>query len=155
MKMLVLASLVLCAPLAMNVSGQAKSVAAANNQEASKLATDQSAANATRARVLRRTPDVASTTKSRSDFNNHSEVNRSLSTSVSPATNSGNKTLASVLFPEFDAGETLVLRERLTSEWLLKSDLDFVVDATSGVRLKTRARVALAADWSVASFDAS
>jgi protein involved in polysaccharide export with SLBB domain len=80
----------------MNVSGQAKSVAAANNQEASKLATDQSAANATRARVLRRTPDVASTTKSRSDFNNHSEVNRSLSTSVSPATNSGNKTLASV-----------------------------------------------------------
>jgi protein involved in polysaccharide export with SLBB domain len=73
MKMLVSATLVLSASLAMTASGQVKSVAAANNQGGSKLATDQAPATATRARVLRQTPDVA---KPKSDFNNHSGANR-------------------------------------------------------------------------------
>jgi protein involved in polysaccharide export with SLBB domain len=97
MKMLVLATLVLCASLATTASGQAKSVAAANNQEASKLATDQSPASATRARVLKRTPEVATTTaKPKSDFNNHSEVNRLLIPNTASATTSANKIPASV-----------------------------------------------------------
>ena len=86
MKSLVLAPIVLCASLAMSASGQVKSVAAANNQPDSKPATDQTAPNATRARVLKPQPNDAavpakssgsSTTQAQAKpaFNNHSEAN--------------------------------------------------------------------------------
>ena len=83
----VFAALVLSASLAMTASGQVKSVAAANNQPGSKPATDQSAASATRARVLRQDPSAVPTNsrstesatpqnQAKADFNNHSEANR-------------------------------------------------------------------------------
>ena len=94
MKTLVFAAFVLSASLAMPASGQVKSVAAANNQPSSKPAADQAAPNATRARVLRPTPNqVAATAKSsgsttpqtqaRTDFNNHSDVARLRRTNTS------------------------------------------------------------------------
>jgi len=85
MKSLVFASLVLSASLGMTASGQVKSVAAAN-QPTSKSQTDQSPANATRARVLKPTGVVSSNDKganqntpqapTRTDFNNHSDAAR-------------------------------------------------------------------------------
>lgn len=84
MKMLVSATLVLSASLAMTASGQVKSVAAANNPSGP--------ATATRARVLRQPADVA---KSKSDFNNHSEGNRLASSNTSAVSaDSGRKTSA-------------------------------------------------------------
>jgi protein involved in polysaccharide export with SLBB domain len=91
MKMLVSATLVLSASLAMTASGQVKSVAAANQGD-SKLATDQAPATATRARVLRQATDVA---KPKADFNNHSGANRLTNSNAAALTaDSGSKTSA-------------------------------------------------------------
>ncbi len=84
MKMLVCTTLVLSASLVMTASGQVKSVAAANTQGSSNPGTEP--ATATRARVLRPSPNSAGiTAKLRSDFNNHSEVNRLVSSNNSAA----------------------------------------------------------------------
>jgi protein involved in polysaccharide export with SLBB domain len=94
MKSLVFAAFVLSAFLAMTASGQVKSVAAANNQPSSKPASDQTAPNATRARVLRPgANEVAATAKAsgsttpqnqaRPEFNNHSDAARFRRTSAS------------------------------------------------------------------------
>jgi len=89
MKMLVFAALVVSASLTITASGQEKSVAAANKQVDSSLAADRAAATATRARVMRQTPDlIATTAKPRSDFNNHSEANHVNSSATALASES-------------------------------------------------------------------
>jgi protein involved in polysaccharide export with SLBB domain len=98
MKNLIFTAFTLIAALAISatgtVSGQVKSVAAANNQSGSKPATPaQNPANATRARVLGQNPKVSVPdssaaiddtlqAKAKPDFNNHTEAGRFRRTGV-------------------------------------------------------------------------
>lgn len=88
MKNLVFAAPALIATLAITTSGQVKSVAAANNQTASKpAATSQNPSNGTRVRVLRQDTTAAGPagnlsgaatlkTNTKADLNNHTETSR-------------------------------------------------------------------------------
>jgi polysaccharide export outer membrane protein len=109
MRSLVFAALVLSASLAMTASAQVKSVAAANTQASSiTTATEHSSIYATRARVLKQTPAVNTTTETpagpathqsqtETRFNNHSDLSRLRRTeTVNAISDSAKKTPAKV-----------------------------------------------------------
>ena len=108
MRSLVFAALVLSASLAMTVSAQVKSVAAANTQASTTTATEHSSVYATRARVLKPNTPVGSSTamqagpaihqnQTEASFNNHSDLSRLRRTEAFTATpDSPKKTPAKV-----------------------------------------------------------